>query len=308
MWLCCRQFATPFTDRAFVLDWKTPAGFDDILSPRYIDWKGEKVFKDGPSRHHIHDIGSPSWFDQQNHSVEWYMNTDLREYFTEEVEVIQSHSYDFTYALLHNHHFKHKIRMFGLQHSRCKLCCIWHYLFKFSQLFQRNMNSLVKSKLRLSKANDLIFLNIPILSDNLPRKLVLRFANNTVNCARRISENLKKPIWVLASNHFAILEELPKVFSKFQPHAVFYTQEQYLIDLQRHNATKSHHIKVPRTEHNALMSYFLGLFLQLNSTLLFSHHHSPYSEVMAGYRYFYNPSGRYVVYPEQGCQMQRYRY
>ena len=236
------------------------------------------------------------------------MNTNFDDYFTEVVEVVQAHSYDFTYALLRNTHYRHKIGKFGFHNMKCSICCIWSYLFKFSSYFTRQMNSIAKSKIGLSKTKELLFLNIPIQNENLPRKFVLRHASNTFKCAEKLTTSLKNPSWVLASNSFIVLEEIPKLYPQIKPQAVFYTQERYLVDLQRENVSHTHQMKVPRTEQNALMNYFAGFFLQLNSTILFSHRHSPYSETMAAYRYFNYPSGRYMVYPDENCQLQRYRY
>lgn len=303
------QQLSPFLERAFILDWKAPVGFEKVFSPRYIDWRADELFENSLGPHHIHDIGSPQWFRRQNGSVDWYSTTvNFNEYFSNEVEVIQSHSYDFTYALLRNPHYKFKLKHYDLHNMRCVLCCIWHYLFKFSPLFLRNMNTITRTHLGLSKARDLIFINIPIQSDNLPRNVVLKHANNTIACARKVSGMLKNPAWALASNNLAILEQIPKMYTQLKPQGVFYSKERYLVDLERQNTSRSLQVKIPRTEQNALMFYFLGLFVQLNSTVLFSYHNSLYSETMAAFRYFYYPNGRYLIYPHQGCQLQRYRF
>ena len=303
------------TDRAFILDWKSPVGFERIFTPRYIDWTSGKLFKgDYIPAKQVHNIGSPHWFDSQNGSVDWYINTNFDDYFTDEIEVIQSHSYDFTYALLRNEHHKHKIRKLGLHNAKCWLCCMWHYLFKFTPLFAHNMNVLTRNKLGLTKGRDLIFLNVPLQSENLPKNLVLQHASSILRCAERVGRTLRNSVWALASNSLVVLEELPKSMPKMKSNGIFHSKERYLADLQRENVTQQQHqqqhqqlqLKVPRTEMSALMYYFLGFYLQINSTVLFSQPHSPFSETMAALRYFYNPN-KYIVYPKQGCHLQRYR-
>ena len=305
--MCTVMLFSP--DRAFILDWKSPTGFDRIFTPRYIDWTSSKLFEDDylPSTR-VHNIGTPYWFARQNGSVDWYINTNFDDYFTDEIEVVQSHSYDFTYALMRNKHYQHKIRSLGLHIARCRLCCIWHYLFKFTQLFLHNANVLTKGKLGLTKGRDILFLNIPFRFESLPRSLVLQQASAALRCAEKIGNTLRNPIWALASNNFVVLDELPKMMPKLKSNAIFYSKERYLVDLQHENATMKHYqLKVPRTEHNALMYYFLGFYLQMNSTVLFSQRYSPFSETMAALMNFYHPSGKYVVYPDQGCHLQRYK-
>ena len=304
----CIRLVHSSAERAFIIDWRAPAGFDNILSPRYTNWNPDAVLTNRLKVAHVHDIGSLLWFEKQNASVDWYMNTKFDDYFTEVVEVVQAHSYDFTYALLRNAHFRHKISRFGMHNMKCRVCCMWNYLFKFSSGFTRQMNSITKKKIGLSKTKELLFLNVPFQNKNLPRKFVLRQASNALKCAEKLTASLKQPSWVLASNSFVVLEELPKMYPQIKSQSIFYTQERYLIDLHRENSSHTHQMGIPKTEQNALLHYFVGFFLQLNSTVLFSYHHSPYSETMAAYRYFHYPSGRYMVYPDQSCQFQRYRY
>ena len=254
----------------------------------------------------IHNIGSQEWYEQQNRSVDWYMTTNFDEFFTEEVEVIQAHSYDFTYALLRNKHFQHKTANFGLHKMHCMVCCIWHYLFKVSPSFNRIMTNFITSKLKLSKSTDLMFINLNLMSDNFPTKFVLQHAEKTMKCAQKVSTILRNPVWVLASNSLMVLEEVPKVYTSIKPFSVFYNREHYMVDLQRLNASNSHHLKVPRTEQNALFRFFLGFYLQLNSTVLFIDPQSHYSEVVSAFREFQHPGGK-IVYPERSCQLQRFK-
>lgn len=294
-------------DRVFILDWKSPPGFSNILTHRYIDWTGGATFRGVQRTDRVHDIGSRQWFAQQNHSVSWYMTTDFDEYFTNEVEVIQAHSYDFTYALLRNGHYRHKILQFGLHRMHCRVCCVWQYLFKYSPSFVRVMNSLTKSKLKLTPSTDLMFININLASENLHVRVALELAEKTMACAQKLNTGLRAPIWVLTANSLKLMEVLQEKYPMIKSHGLFYSRERYMVDLQRQNSSKSHHLKVPRTEQNALLHFFMGFFLQLNSTVLFSSPQSPYSEIMSSLRQFYHTSSRYVVYPDQGCRLQHFR-
>ena len=298
-------------DRAFILDWQSPTGFERLVSPRYVNWRPQNILDVNPSpTEHVHDIGSSQWFETQNRSVDWYMSTNFDEYFSHEVETIQSLSYDFTYAILRNKHYRHKIRSLGLHTAKCTLCCMWHYLFKFTQLFNHNMEVYTKNKLKVPPRSDIIFINLSFQQRYLPRRTMLQYASETMRCAEKVSKQLKNPVWILASNSYNLLDSVPEMFPKIKKaYGVFYSEERYTIDLQRElNSTKSHYnFMIPRTEHNALMYYFIGLQFQLKSAILFSNRRSLYSETMAAFRHFYYQSGKYLVYPEKGCHLQRYR-
>ncbi len=295
------------TDRVFILDWKSPPGFSKIFTHRYINWTGGTTFRGVQRTDPVHDIGSRQWFALQNQSVSWYMTTNFDEFFSNEVEVIQSHSYDFTYALLRNKHYQHKIASYGLHRMHCRECCIWQYLFKYSPSFHRVFNSFTKSKLKLTPSTDLMFININLARDSLPTKVVLQLADKTMSCAQKVSTTLRSPIWVLASNNLKLLEQIPKTYTAIKPYSVFYNRERYMVDLQKQNSSKSLHLKIPRTEQNALLHFFIGFFLQLNSTVLFSHPQSLYSETMSSLRQFYHTGGHFVVYPEISCHLQRFK-
>ena len=296
------------TDRAFILDWKSPAGFENQVSPRKINWRSTALFHNGLPRRSVHDIGSSYWFDGQGRSVHWYMETDFNQYFTDTIEIIQSHNYDFTYALLRNRHHQERILEYGLHKARCLLCCFWHNLFKLSPSLERSMHSFLR-KAGWSKSSDIVFLNIPIPNQRFPKGHVMRLGKNVVQCTEKATKslNLKKPIWILASNNFMILEGILRYSPYLKKDGRVYSQERYMIDIQRENSTKKHTMKLPMTEQNALFHFATGFFLQLNSTVLVSDHRSVYSESMAAYRHFYYQSNRYLVYYHDGCQIQRFR-
>ncbi len=308
------------------MDWKSPAGFNRVLSPRYIDWRFDALFENEldpiPK---IHDIGSASWYTAQNRSIDFYIETDFNAFFSAEREAIQSHSFDFTYALLRNRHFSKKLKETGLGSVKCRLCCFWHYLFKHSVSFDRHLTSIAKKKLQLTPGRDLIFVDISFPNERLPKRLLTQQVKGVLECVDRISKVLHDPVWVVASNIYFILEEAPKIYSKVRTNrGLFFTRERYQVELQRlSNASKRHDrfsplspdtsVMIPKTEHNALLYFFVGYFLQLNSTVLVhsGSKGSVYSETMAAFRHFYYPSGRYVTQTDGlggGCKLEKVSY
>ena len=294
-------------DRIFILDWKSPAGFENHVIPHKINWSSKSLFEHGLPGGSVHDIGSSYWFDGQGKSVRWYVETDFNQYFTRQIEIVQSHNYDFTYALLRNRHYQQKIKEYELHKARCLVCCIWHNLFSLSPSLLRSMQSFLR-KMGWSKPNDVIFLNIPVPHQHFPKGQVSHLGHEVVQCTERVTKHLKlkRPVWILASDNFLILEGVLKFSRHLRKEGRVYTKERYMIDIIRENSTKVHTMKLPMTEQNAFFHFAMGYFLQLNSTVLLSNHGSPYSETMAALRHFYHRSGRYIVYPQEGCHIQRY--
>ena len=295
-----------YPDRAFILDWKSPNGMESFLNPLKIDWRSDTLFKDGLPQKYVHDIGGPYWFEDQGKNVQWYTNTNLNRYFSEDIEIVQGHSYDFTYALLRNRHHQEKIAQYGLHEVRCLLCCFWNNLFTFAPSLQRSMFNFLR-RIQWSKTHDIIFVNVQIPNQHSSsRGHELLFGQSIVQCTEKAIRNLKlkKPVWILSSNSFVLLEGLMKS-SHFQKEGRVYSKERYTVDIRRENATKTHTMILPRTEQNALYQFVTGYFLQLNSTVLVSDYRSVYAESMAAYRHFLHP-GRYVVYHDNGCHLQRY--
>ena len=301
---------SPFVDidRAFILDWRSPSGFDNVFVPRYIDWTVKSLPDEDLRPIHVHTFGAASYIDRQaGNAAQWYMDTDFDDYFSNEVEVVQAHSYDFTFALLRNKHYQHKIQRFGLHRSCCRLCCMWHYLFKFTVFFQTRFKFILR-ELRFTKSSEMIYINVPLPSQNLPPKLVESQVDRVMACAGKVSSIMKHPIWVVASNNFRVLEDIYKDYPRMAKalNGIFYSTERYWVDLRRQNSSTYKSFRIPRTEQNALLYFFIGYYLQMNSTVLFSQRNFLYSEVGAAIRHFSSPRKTYVVYPEESCQMQRY--
>lgn len=297
------------------MDWNSPAGFNRVLIPRYIDWRFEVAFEDEPdSILHVHDIGSRTWFQKQNKSIEFYMETDFSTYFSNEKEVIQAHSFDFTYALLRNKHLRKKARELGLHTVKCKVCCIWNYLFRHSTSFVKN-SATVARKLGLTPQRDLIFVDFSYPFDSISQNLLMRQMKLVFSCIERVAQVFHDPVCVVASNSYYVLSQVETLYPMAKTNGgLFFTRARYQNELShQHNGTGHglpsvpSNIIVPKTEHNALMHYFMGYYLQLNSTVLFTSRKSLFSETMAAFRHYHRPSETYITHPDIKCQLERYR-
>ena len=148
--------------------------------------------------------------------------------------MVQATSYDFTYVLLRNPHYQHRIRNLGLHTAKCKLCCFWHYLFKFSSLFNHNMQIVTKRKLKLSPSHDIIFIDLSLQRENLQKRTMIDSANNIIKCVGQVARSLCNTVWIVASNCYAILDEVSKMYPQVVTgHGAFFSQERYDVELQR---------------------------------------------------------------------------
>ena len=163
----------------------------------------------------------------------------------------------------------------------------------------------------MSPSQDIIFIDLSFQRENLPKRTMMDYATNVMKCVEQVAKNVHNTKWILASNSYTILDGIPKIYPQVVPdHGVFFSRERYTVELLRelNSTTVKHDVMIPKYEHNALMYFFSGYYLQLNSTVLFASRRSPYSETMAGFRQFYYSSGKYVVYSEKKCHLERYNY
>ena len=72
--------------------------FNRIFTRHYADWISSKILVENPKAFkHVHNIGSPPWVHSKGAeaSAEFFETTNLEEYFSNQVEVVQITSYDF---------------------------------------------------------------------------------------------------------------------------------------------------------------------------------------------------------------------
>jgi len=215
-------------------------------------------------------------------------------------------------ALLRNKHFKKKIKELGLNKAGCRVCCIWNFLFRHSTSFMRNVASIARKKLDLTQGSNIIFVDLSFPIQNLPKRQLMEQVEKVFGCVRRVSDVVHNPICIVASNNYLLLEEVPKLYPTAKTlSGLFFTRERYQLELQQHQSSQLSNsgagLTIPKTEHNALIYFFMGYYLQLNSTVLFTGKRSVYSESMAAYREFHYPSGRYVVARGRDCRLEKFR-
>ena len=129
-------------DRAFMIEWIDPPGLEDYLEPKSFNWADLapiQKLKRGPMR----DIGSWRSAKESGRSSQWYMTTNFSAFFTEPVEVVQGHRYDFTYAILRNPELMPKAFELGIDQIKCRICCAFDMLFRMTERFQKEMDVLL---------------------------------------------------------------------------------------------------------------------------------------------------------------------
>ena len=134
-------------ERAFLIDWRDPPGLEDYLQPSSFDWSTSLKDLELPPQEDYLDIGSWRAVAKNGFNETWYMNTNFAKVFTKPVEVIQSHNYDFTYALLRNKHLKQKAFELRMDLIHCHVCCTWKGLFTFNARFKDYMTRKLQTSL-----------------------------------------------------------------------------------------------------------------------------------------------------------------
>ena len=197
-------------DRAFVIDWQDPPGLDQYLEPKSFDWadlsKLDK-FKRGPVR----DIGSWRSAKESGISSQWYMTTNFSTYFTNEVEVVQGHRYDFTYAVLRNPELMPKAYELGVDRIKCRICCAFHMLFRMTDKFSQQMDELLSSLGAPHKTIGAI--QVRTKSQNVQDSV--KFVDSFIKCASKAGKGLKmsnKISWVPIFNNRLVVHIVRKKY------------------------------------------------------------------------------------------------
>ena len=116
-----------------------------MLEPKYIKWSQsdflhQRYYKRPP----IRDIGSWRSFAKLNRTDEWYRQTNFNQFFNLSVELVAGHGYDFTYAVLQNKYFGRDIYKYRLDTIKCRICCVWDFLFQQTYTFNKYMTAILK--------------------------------------------------------------------------------------------------------------------------------------------------------------------
>ena len=198
------------TDRAFMIEWQDPPGLDLYLEPKSFNWadlsKLDKL-KRGP----IHDIGSWRSAKESGKSSQWYMSTNFSTYFENEVEIVQGHRYDFTYAVLRNPELMPKAFELGVDRIKCRICCAFHMLFRMTEKFQHQMDELLSSLGAPKKTIGAI--QIRTKSHNVQE--AVKFVDSFMKCATKAGKGLKmsgRISWVPIFNNRLVVHIVHKKY------------------------------------------------------------------------------------------------
>ena len=105
---------------------------------------------------------------------------------------------------------------------------------QFSSPFNHNMQIVTKRKLKLSPSHDIIFIDLSLQRENLQKRTMIDSANNIIKCVGQVARSLCNTVWIVASNCYAILDEVSKMYPQVVTgHGAFFSQERYDVELQR---------------------------------------------------------------------------
>ena len=172
----------PPVDRALLIEWLDPEGLHNYFVPKIFNWANMDAIKDLPrNKSRIHDIGSWKACSKEGKSGSWYIQTDFHKLFTEPVEVVQGHRYDFTYALIRNDFLMDRYYELGLDKIRCFLCCTYDILFRRSKMFDEWYQSMMHT---LDIANKPL-LTIQLRSVGVDTDKNVEQAKSYLKCAKK---------------------------------------------------------------------------------------------------------------------------
>lgn len=244
-----------------MIEWEDPPGLEKYLIPKTFDWSNLGViqkYKRGPT----HEIGS--WHSSKEHgkSSQWYMNTNFTQFFKNPVEVIQSHRYDFTYAILRNAELMPKAYELGVDRVKCRVCCAWDMLFNMAPEFEKEMNKILQSLGYPQKP--LMTIQVRTKSDDVQKAVII--AEHSVHCGQKVARDLKmSPVFVPIFNNRLVVHIISKKYKRNMK-----------TPIQIDTATRTVHTHIGNLPIDTEKDVFQGVqertfkefFLMLNSTIL----------------------------------------
>ena len=75
----------------------------------------------------------------------------------------------------------------------------------------------------MSPSQDIVFIDLSLQRENLPKRTMMDYASNVMKCAEQMTRSLRNPVLIVASNCYSILDEVPKMYPQVvTDHGVFF--------------------------------------------------------------------------------------
>lgn len=286
-------------ERAFLIEWVDQEGFTDLLEPKYIDWSqsdflGRRYYKRPPVR----DIGSWRSFQKDNKTEKWYKETNFNEFFNLSVELVQGHAYDFTYAVLQNKYFAHDIYKYGLDAIKCRICCVWDFLFQQSYAFNKDMNAILKEF--KYPGNSLVVMHIKVPFEKKIAE-TLEYSVGHLLCSNKVARE----------NHLSNVSKTVTTNQRLLRHMIGLQHKDIKVPTYTKEATQTVHYHIGHLQptmdaailKGVLRNTMIDFFLLLNSTIIIREkgHQHWFASTAEAIRHHYHPDRiTYMVSTESG--------
>lgn len=289
-------FMAVLLERAFLIEWLDPPSLSDYLEPKSFDWADLspiRELKRGPVR----DIGSWRSAKESGKSAQWYMNSNLTEFFVNPVEVVQGHRYDFTFAVLRNPGLMPKAYELGVDGIKCRICCAWDMLFKMTYNFEKEMGELLKSVGHPNRP--LTTIQMRSKSDDVQASV--KTAEHYIKCAVKAGKDLKlsNTIWVPVFNSRLVVHIIAKKYTQMMRTPIQIDSATRTVHTHFGNLPPDTELAVAKGVQERTFKEF---FLMLNSTVLVrtKGYVGSFGNVADAIRRFYAPIGSVYTYTPGG--------
>lgn len=281
------------TDRAFMIEWLDPAGLEEYLEPKSFNWADLtplQKLKRGPVR----DIGSWRSAKESGRSSQWYMTTNFSTFFTNELEVVQGHRYDFTYAILRNPELMPKAYELGVDRIKCRICCAFHMLFRMTEKFQKQMDELLTSL--GSPRKEIGTIQLRTKSGNVQE--AVKFADAFLKCGTKAAKSLKltnRIAWVPIFNNRLVVHIVQKKYGDKLKTPINIDSATRTVHTHLGNLPADTELEVAKAVQERTFKEF---FLMINSTIIIRKkgYEASFGNIADAIRRFYHELGTVHTY------------
>ena len=223
------------------------------------------------------------------------MTTNFSTFLDGDVEVVQGHRYDFTYTILRNPELMPRAYELGVDRIKCRICCAFHMLFRMTEKFRQEMDTLLKSLGAPEKSIGAIQLRAK--SQNM--KDSMKSAEIFMKCALKAAKERKMTSrylsWVPIFNNRLLVHMIHKKYG-----------DKLKVPINIDTATHTVHTHLgnlpPDTEPEVVMAVqertFKEFFLTINSTIIIRRkgYESSFGNIADAIRRFYHDFGSVHTY------------